>query len=244
MSWKYLPTKARSKSSPSAFSSSNLRMKSAFISESFSDLTCFALADIAISCILSDENFFNSSKRFSSFSSWLYSLFTVEPTASASSIWAVQCFLISSCPNFIASSISSSEISFMSPSTISMLSKVAASIISMSASSNCEKVGFIISSPPILATRTSEIGPLKGISLTASAADAANPANESGISSLFLSAEISSTFTNVSAWKSAGKSGRNALSISLATSTSSSDGLASLFLKPPGKRPAAANFSL
>ena len=47
------------------------------------------------------------------------------------------------------------------------------------------------------ATRTSEIGPLKGTSETASAAEAANPANASGIS--MPSAEKSVTVTKVSA---------------------------------------------
>jgi len=48
------------------------------------------------------------------------------------------------------------------------------------------------------ATRHSEIGPLNGISETANAAEAANPARESGMVS--LSPEIKVTVTKVSAW--------------------------------------------
>ena len=47
--------------------------------------------------------------------------------------------------------------------------------------------------PSILATLTSEIGPLKGISETARAADAAKPAKQSGI--MFVSAEIKEIIT-------------------------------------------------
>ena len=61
------------------------------------------------------------------------------------------------------------------------------------------------------ATLTSEIGPPNGTSDTASAADAARPANASGIIS--LSAEIKLTVTKTSAWKSEGNSGRKARSI-------------------------------
>ncbi len=63
-----------------------------------------------------------------------------------------------------------------------MLSIVAATIISISAPSSASNVGFTTNSPLIRATRTSEIGPLNGISDTARAADAARPANASGIS--------------------------------------------------------------
>ena len=57
--------------------------------------------------------------------------------------------------------------------------------------------GLITNLPSILATRTSEIGPLNGISETARAADAAKPAKASGIIS--LSAEIKVIITCVSA---------------------------------------------
>ena len=78
-----------------------------------------------------------------------------------------------------------------------MLSSVAATIISRSAFSNCSNVGFTTNSPSMRATRTSEIGPLNGISETAIAAEAARPASASGIST--PSAEYSVTFTKVSA---------------------------------------------
>ena len=70
-------------------------------------------------------------------------------------------------------------------------------MISRSASFKAEAVGLITNSPWIRATRTSEIGPWKGISLTAKAADAASPANASGIDS--SSAEYRVTCTKVSA---------------------------------------------
>ena len=78
-----------------------------------------------------------------------------------------------------------------------MLSIVAATMMSMSASSRALKVGLITYSPLIRATRTSEIGPLKGTSETARAAEAARPARASGMSS--PSAEYKVTLTKVSA---------------------------------------------
>ena len=75
------------------------------------------------------------------------------------------------------------------------------------------------------ATRTSEIGPLKGISETAIAADAASPAKLSGMCS--VSAEIKDTTTCVSLWKSSGNIGRKARSIKRETKISSSYGRAS-----------------
>ena len=82
----------------------------------------------------------------------------------------------------MAASKSCSLTSCISPSTIMMLSYVAATIRSISAFSSCSKVGLITNWPSIRATRTSEIGPPKGMSETANAAEAANPANASGIS--------------------------------------------------------------
>ena len=111
----------------------------------------------------------------------------------------------------MALSITSSDTSFISPSTIIMLSMVAATIMSRSAPSSAWKVGFMTNSPLMRATLTSEMGPPNGMSLTASAADAANPARASGIVS--LSAEIRFTVTKVSAWKLSGNKGRKALSI-------------------------------
>ena len=68
---------------------------------------------------------------------------------------------------------------------------------SMSARSSCSKLGLITNSPSIRATRTSLMGPLNGMSLTAIAADAARPAKASGIS--MPSAEYMVMFTKVSA---------------------------------------------
>ena len=61
-----------------------------------------------------------------------------------------------------------------------------------------QNVGLTTYLPSIRATRHSEIGPLKGISDTANAAEAANPASASGMSS--PSAENNITFTYTSAW--------------------------------------------
>ena len=142
----------------------------------------------------------------------------------------------------MAPNITASLTSFISPSTIMMLSMVAATIISRSASAILLKGGLMQYSPLILATLTSEIGPLKGMSLTAIAAEAAKPAIASGWMS--FSAEIRFTVTKTSAWKSSGKSGLRARSIKRATKISESEALPSRFMNPPGNLPAAANFSL
>ena len=84
--------------------------------------------------------------------------------------------------------MSASEISFISPSTIIMLSIEAATIKSISDSSNISAVGFRINSPLMRPTLTSEIGPPKGMSETANAAEAARAASVSGIT--VLSEEI------------------------------------------------------
>ena len=64
------------------------------------------------------------------------------------------------------------------------LSIDAPTIRSMSAASNCSGLGFIINCPSRRATRTSEIGPSKGISDNDKQAEAARPARASGIQSL------------------------------------------------------------
>ena len=83
----------------------------------------------------------------------------------------------------IASAISSSEISSISPSTIITESAEAPIIMSISDAANCALFGLITNSPFTLATRASEIGHSKGKSLNCMAADAAKPANASGITS-------------------------------------------------------------
>ena len=65
---------------------------------------------------------------------------------------------------------------------------LAATINSKEAPANSLTLGFTLYSPLIFATRTSEIGPLNGISDTAKAAAAAKPTNASGNTS--ESAEI------------------------------------------------------
>ena len=74
----------------------------------------------------------------------------------------------------------------------------AATMMSRSARSKSFEEGLMHSLPSMRATRTSEIGPLNGMSETAIAADAARPASESGMT--FSSAENNVMLTNVSAW--------------------------------------------
>ncbi len=119
-----------------------------------------------------------------------------------------------------------------------MFSAVAPTMRSMSASAICAFVGLMTYSPLMRATRTSEMGHSNGISEQASAQDAAKPARASGWSTPSALKRI--TFTNTSAWKSLGKSGRRARSTRRQTRISSSFGLPSRLVKPPGKRPAAA----
>ena len=64
-----------------------------------------------------------------------------------------------------------------------MKSKEPATINSKEAFAKSTGLGLMTNFPSILATRTSEIGPLNGISDTAKAADAARPASASGSTS-------------------------------------------------------------
>jgi hypothetical protein len=93
----------------------------------------------------------------------------------------------------------------------------------------------------ILPTLASEINVLNGMSDKAKAADAAKPANASGITS--SSKTLLDHYLNF-CMVIAGKSGRKTRSTNLIVNTSLSLGLASLLKKPPGNRPAAANFSV
>ena len=111
-------------------------------------------------------------------------------------------------PNF--SEMADTDIDIIVAATYDNIMMVEGEMISISVSPISLKLGLILNSPLILATRTSEIGPSNGMSLTASADDAARPASASGWIS--FSAEIRFTFTNTSAWKSSGKSGRRARS--------------------------------
>ena len=69
-------------------------------------------------------------------------------------------------------------------------------MMSMSACLSCSKVGLIMYSPLMRDTRTSEIGPPKGISETARAADAARPAKASGISTPSAEKRMILTYTS------------------------------------------------
>ena len=137
---------------------------------------------------------------------------------------------------------SCSDTSFISPSTIMMLSFEAPTMMSMSALFICSKVGSTTYSPFTRATRTSDMGHSNGMSEHASAHEAAKPARASGWST--PSAEKRMMLTNTSAWKSAGKRGRKARSTKRQVRISLSLALPSRFVKPPGKRPAAAYCSL
>ena len=75
-----------------------------------------------------------------------------------------------------------------------IFSIVAAIIISISAASTSALVGLTINLPSTLATCASDTGPWKGMSETASAADAANPAKPSGVLA-FSSYEINCNIT-------------------------------------------------
>ncbi len=119
---------------------------------------------------------------------------------------------------------------------------VAATIRLRSASSNSVYVGLILNSPLTLATLTSEIGPAKGISDTASADDAASAASASG--GVSNSPEIRLRSTCVSKRQLSGNNGLSARSIRREVRISASEGLASRLKKPPGNLPVAAYFSL
>ena len=69
-------------------------------------------------------------------------------------------------------------------------------MMSMSAFSSCSKVGLMTNRPSMRATRTSEIGPPKGMSETANADDAASPASASGISMPSDESRMTLTYTS------------------------------------------------
>ena len=82
--------------------------------------------------------------------------------------------------NSIAATKSASDISLLAPSTITIEVSEPATIISRSDASICENVGSTTNSPSTRQTRTSETGPLNGMSLVISAADAPITASMSG----------------------------------------------------------------
>ena len=88
---------------------------------------------------------------------------------------------IASCPNIIASNISSSDTSFEPDSTMLTASLVPATVSSISLCSTCSTVGLIINSPFTLPTLTPATGPLNGISLIHTAKEDANNAVISGV---------------------------------------------------------------
>ena len=93
--------------------------------------------------------------------------------------------------------MSFSSTSLHSPSTIKISLAVPATIKSISASFASVMLGLTMKVPLILQTRTSETGPLNGISEMLTAADAARQARLSGETS--ISAEINVTAIWISA---------------------------------------------
>ena len=162
-------------------------MKSSFIAFSNVLRSCLPKPDNATAAIRSSPKSlifcFNSSSSSGTATSIL-----VLPHFCCNSNCALHCLMIISWPTLMASTKSASLHSFASPSTINMLSTVPAMITFNSAFSASFGVGFTTNCPSIFVTRTSEIGPSNGIEEMLSAADAANPTNESG--STFSSAEI------------------------------------------------------
>ena len=98
-----------------------------------------------------------------------------------------------------------------------------------------------MNSPSIRPTRTSEIGPLNGMSLIISAADAPITASMSG--SFSMSYEYTVAITCVSLRHSFGKRGRRGRSINREERISFVEGRASRRKKPPGILPDDACFS-
>ena len=95
------------------------------------------------------------------------------PTAFWSSSWRSTIGCRERWPNRIASAMTSSGRRLAPASTIMIASRVPATIRSSSDSLSCVKVGLTTNSPSIRPTRTEPMGPLNGISLIVSAAEAA-----------------------------------------------------------------------
>ena len=102
------------------------------------------------------------------------------PTAFWSSSWRSTIGCSARWPNRIASAMISSGRRFAPASTIMIASRVPATIRSSSDSLSCVQVGLTTNSPSIRPTRTEPIGPLNGISLIVSAAEAAMVPTTSG----------------------------------------------------------------
>ena len=103
------------------------------------------------------------------------------PTAFWSSSWRSMIGWSERWPNRMASAMTSSGRRLAPASTIMIASRVPATIRSSSESLSWLKVGLTTNSPSIRPTRTDAIGPLNGISLIVSAADAAIVPRMSGI---------------------------------------------------------------
>ena len=163
------------------------------------------------------------------------------PTSAVIVSWNATIFLISSCPNKIASSITSSGSSFAPASTIITASFEPATVKFRSDFSLCSTVGFTTNFLSIRPIRTPAIGPLNGISDTHNAQDAPIIAANSGAlscSKLKTVAIICTSFR-----KPSGNNGRIGRSINLAHKIPDSCGLPSRLINPPGIFPPAYIFS-
>jgi hypothetical protein len=127
------------------------------------------------------------------------------------------------------------------PSTITSASRLPATTRSIPDSASWELGGFTMSSPSIFPTRTAPIGPRKGRSETASAAEAPIKAGMSG----WVMPSAASTVARiwVSSRKPSAKSGRMERSMKRETMISRSASRPSRLKKPPGILPAAEVFS-
>ena len=136
---------------------------------------------------------------------------------------ALTIFLISSCANATASRNTSSVISLAPPSTIITASSVPATTISMPPVSYCSSVGLVTNSPfSSRPTRTAATFLSNGMSLTASAA----PAAQTAMTSLSRPGSVERTVAMIwmSLRKPSGNRGRMGRSICRALSTPCSDG--------------------
>ena len=150
-------------------------------------------------------------------------------------------FLISTCPAFIASNITSSGISFAPASIIAILPSVPATVNVKSDTFLCSSVGLITIFPSTKPTFTAAVGPPNGISEIDNAAEAPIIAATSG--ELSWSTERTVQTTTTSFLKSFGNSGLKGLSIALDVSIALSLGFPSLFWNEPGIFPTEYNFS-
>ena len=106
-------------------------------------------------------------------------------------------FLISSCANRIAPSISSSLTSLAPASTIITASRVPATVRLRRLFSRCSQLGLRMYSPSTSATLTAPVGPAKGALLIDSAMDEPFMATTSGATSCSTESTVAMTCTSL-----------------------------------------------